>query len=195
LQDKVAVFAVANRGCEGFIFEIAEGGVIQADPFIYDLESERNSLLLRAESIELTELLTLKEFEAIELKGSIGAELPVTIEGDVVSIMDGTLIGEAPGGVIRYKPDIVPDDGRTLGNGLVTRALSNFEYETLTSTVGYSKDGDLVLQIQLAGRNPDFEDNRPVVLNLGIENNIPQMLRSLQAARAVEEILEKRLRK
>jgi len=173
----------------------AFGGVIQADPFTYDLESERNSLLLRAESIELTELLTLKEFEAIELKGSIGAELPVTIEGDVVSIMDGTLIGEAPGGVIRYKPDIVPDDGGTLGIGLVTRALSNFEYETLTSTVDYSKYGDLILQIQLTGRNPDFEDNRPVVLNLGIENNIPQMLRSLQAARAVEEILEKRLRK
>ena len=77
----------------------------------------------------------------------------------------------------------------------MTRALSNFEYETLTSTVGYSKDGDLVLQLQLAGRNPDFEDNRPVVLNLGIENNVPQMLKSLQAARAVEEILEKRLRK
>lgn len=173
----------------------AFGGVIQADPFTYDLESERNSLLLRAESIELTELLTLKEFEAIELTGSIGAELPVIIEGDAVTIMDGTLIGEAPGGVIRYKPDIVPDDGGTSGIGLVTRALSNFEYETLTSTVGYSKDGDLVLQLQLAGRNPDFEDNRPVVLNLGIENNVPQMLKSLQAARAVEEILEKRLRK
>ncbi len=173
----------------------AFGGVIQADPFTYELESERNSLLLRPESIELTELLTLKEFEAIELSGSIGAELPVTIEGDTVSILDGKLTGEAPGGVIRYKPDIVPDDGGTSAIGLVTRALSNFEYETLTSTVGYGKDGDLVLQMQLAGRNPDFEGSRPVVLNLGVENNIPQMLKSLQAARAVEEILEKRLQK
>ncbi len=173
----------------------AFGGVISADPFTYDLESERNSLLLRAESIELTELLTLKQFETIELSGSIGAELPVTIEGDAVSIMDGTLFGEAPGGAIRYRPDFVPDDGSTLGIGLLTRALSNFEYETLTSTVGYGKDGNLVLQIQLAGRNPDFEGSRPVVLNLGVENNIPPMLKSLQAARAVEEILEKRLQK
>ncbi len=173
----------------------AFGGVIQADPFTYDLDSERNSLLLRAESIELTDLLTLKEFGAIELTGSIGAELPLTIEGGEISIVDGKLTGEAPGGVIRYKPDILPEDAGTSGIGLVTRALSNFEYETLTSTVGYSKDGDLVLQMQLAGRNPDLEDNRPVVLNLGVENNVPQMLRSLQAARAVEEILEKRLRK
>ena len=109
--------------------------------------------------------------------------------------VDGTLTGEAPGGVIRYKPGIVPDDSGTSAIGIVTEALSNFEYETLTSTVGYGKDGDLVLQMQIAGRNPDMEGNRPVVLNLGVENNIPTMLKSLQAARAVEEVLEKQLEK
>ena len=76
---------------------------------------------------------------------------------------------------------------------LVTRALSNFEYETLTAELDYSKDGDLTLQMHLTGRNPDMESSRPIELNLGIENNIPQMLRSLQAARAVEEILERKL--
>jgi Dicarboxylate transport len=173
----------------------AFGGVVNADPFTFELESERNTLLLHAESIELTELLTLKEFESIDLTGSIGAELPVIIEGKEVSILDGKLTGVAPGGVIRYQPDIVPDTEGTSAIGIVTDALSNFEYDTLTSTVGYSKDGDLVLQMQIAGRNPDREDNRPVVLNLGVESNIPQMLKSLQAARAVEEILEKRIEK
>jgi len=173
----------------------AFGGVVTSDPFTYDFDGERNSLLLRAESIELTELLTLKEFESIELSGRIGAELPVIIEGNEISILDGKLSGEAPGGVIRYQPGIVPDSSGTSAIGIVTEALSNFEYDTLTSTVGYSKDGDLVLQMQIAGRNPDLEENRPVILNLGVENNIPKMLKSLQAARAVEEILEKRLEK
>ena len=173
----------------------AFGGIIQADPFTYALDSERNSLFLRAESIELTDLLTLKEFEAIELTGRISAALPLIIEDGEVSIVDGKLTGEAPGGVIRYKSDMVPEGAGTSGIGLISRALSNFEYESLTSTVSYSKDGDLVLQMRLAGRNPDLEDSRPVVLNLGVENNIRQMLRSLQAARAVEEILERRLSK
>jgi len=173
----------------------AFGGVVKADPFTFELESERNSLLLHAESIELTELLTLKEFDSIDLTGSIGAELPLIIEGTEVSIVDGRLTGDAPGGVIRYQPGIVPDTTGASAIGIVTEALSNFEYDTLTSTVGYSKDGDLVLQMQIAGRNPDMEGNRPVVLNLGVENNIPKMLRSLQAARAVEEILEKRIEK
>jgi hypothetical protein len=173
----------------------AFGGVIRADPFSYQLGRERNSLVLRADSIELPELLTLKEFEAIELSGSIAAELPVIIEGNAVTIVNGRLTGEAPGGVIRYLPGIAPDETAATGIDLVTRALSNFEYETLTAEVDYSKDGNLKLQMQLTGRNPDMESDRPIVLNLGVENNIPQMLKSLQAARAVEEILERRLAK
>ena len=171
----------------------AFGGVITADPFSFSTASERNTLLIHANSVDLAEILSIKEFEAIEISGRIGAELPVTIEGENVTIAGGTLTGEPPGGVIRYLPGIGSDQTDTSAIGLVTRALSNFEYETLTSEVDYTADGDLNLQMHLRGRNPDLESNRPVVLNLGVENNIPQMLRSLQAARAVEEILERRL--
>ena len=173
----------------------AFGGIIRADPFSFRTDRNRNTLILRGESIDLSALLSLKEFEAIEVSGSIGAELPVTIAGDAVSIVGGTLTGDAPGGVIRYLPGLDQDVTDTTSIGLVTRALSNFEYETLTSEVEYNTDGDLNLQLHLTGRNPDLDENRPVVLNLGVENNVPQMLKSLQAARAVEEILEKRLEK
>lgn len=173
----------------------AFGGVVTADPFTYRVGAETNSLLLRADSLELVELLTLEEFEAVQLTGRIGAELPVVIEGTTVSIYDGKLTGEAPGGVIRYRPDAVPSGDATTGMGLVTRTLSNFEYDTLESSVAYDKDGDLVLKMRLNGRNPDIQGGRTVVLNLSIENNVPQMLRSLQATRAVEEILDKRVRK
>ena len=173
----------------------AFGGSIRADPFSFRTDRSRNTVILRGKSIELSALLTLKEFEAIEVSGSIGALLPVTIEGDTITIVNGTLTGEAPGGVIRYLPGRDPDVVDTSSIGMVTRALSNLEYETLTSEVEYNSDGDLNLQLHLTGRNPDLDENRPVVLNLGVENNVPQMLKSLQAARAVEEILEKRLNK
>ena len=171
----------------------AFGGVVTADPFSFHTESERNTLLLHAESIDLAEILSIKEFQSIEISGSIGAELPVSIEGDSVTIVGGTLTGEPPGGVIRYLPGLATDETDLSALALATRALSNFEFETLTSELDYTADGDLNLQMHLTGRNPDLEDSRPIVLNLGVENNIPQMLRSLQAARAVEEILERRL--
>lgn len=173
----------------------AYGGVIRADPFSFRTDGDSNTVLLRAEAIELDALLTLKEFEAIEVSGSIGAKLPVTIQGDIITIENGTLTGEPPGGVIRYSPGLNPDAADTSSIGLVTRALSNFEYETLTAEVDYNTDGDLDLQLHLTGKNPDLDENRPVVLNLGVENNVPEMLKSLRAARAVEDVLEERLNK
>ena len=173
----------------------AFGGIVSADPFSFHTAMSSNTLTLHAESIDLTELLSLQDFEAIEVRGRIGASLPVIIEGDTVTIVGGTLTGEAPGGVIRYRPAKPPDKKDTSGIAVATRALSNFEFKTLSSDVNLSKDGDLNLKLQLTGRNPDLDEKRPVVLNLGVENNIPQMLRSLQAARAVEDILAKRLKK
>ena len=173
----------------------AFGGVVTADPFSFHTETGRNTLTLRAESIDLSELLSLNEFEAIDVSGSIAAVLPVTIENDTVTISNGTLTGEPAGGVIRYLPDGALDEADASTLGLVRRALSNFEFNTLTSDVNLTEAGDLNLQLQLTGRNPDLDGERPVVLNLGVENNIPQMLKSLRAARAVEEILEKRLNK
>jgi dicarboxylate transporter DctA-like protein len=171
----------------------AFGGVMRADPFSFRTASNINTVLMRAEAIQLSRLLTLDEFEAIEVSGTVGAELPVTIVGDSLTITQGRLFGEPPGGVIRYRPGSEPDETDASGIGFVTLALSNFKYETLTSEIDYNAAGDLKLKLRLTGRNPDLDTNRPVVLNLGVENNVPQMLKSLRAARTVEDILEQRL--
>lgn len=170
----------------------AFGGEIRAEPFSFRTDRARNTLVLHAKSIEMDELLTVKEFEAIEVSGSVRAELPVTIEGGTVTIANGTLAGEPPGGVIRYLPGTPPDDTDASSLAFVRRVLSNFEYKSLDSVVDYTEGGDLKLQLRLEGRNPDLDETRPVVLNLGVENNVPQMLRSLRATRAVEEVLEHR---
>ena len=171
----------------------ALGGVVTADPFSFHTDTAMNTLTLRAESLDLAELLTMKEFEAINVTGRVGATLPLVIEGDTTTIVDGLLSGEPPGGVIRYVAGDPSGDTDASSLGFAKRVLSNFEFDTLTSDVNLSKEGDLVLQLRLTGRNPDLDEKRPVVLNLGVENNIPQMLRSLRAARAVEDILERRL--
>lgn len=171
----------------------AFGGIIHVDPFSFRTASSVNTMLMHAEAIQLSRLLTLEEFEAIEVSGTVGAELPVAIVGSSPTIANGRLFGEPPGGVIHYRSGSEPDATDTSSIGFVTLALSNFEYETLTSGIEYNADGDLNLQLQLTGRNPDLDTNRPVVLNLGVENNVPQMLKSMRAARTVEDILEQQL--
>lgn len=171
----------------------AFNGVINAAPFSFRTGRDINNVILTARGIELSELLNIKEFAAVNVTGTIAAVLPITIAEDGISIEAGKLSGEPPGGVIQYLSGGDPDSADVSGLGLAATALSNFEYESLEADVSYSKAGDLKLQMQLKGRNPELDDGRPVVLNLGVENNVPQMLKSLQAARAVEEILEKRL--
>jgi hypothetical protein len=142
------------------------GGTVTADPFRYSLDAARNELLLRASNVQLPLMAGLADLEAVTISGSVSGEIPVTI---------------------------IVDDTSQLG--IVTRTLRNFEFESLTSAVSYSQDGDLVLKMRLKGINPDVDPTQPVILNLNVENNVPQMLRSLQATRSIEDVLEKRLSK
>lgn len=170
------------------------GGQIVADPFRFDMRAETNDIVLRPQSIQLQFMVDLVEFERIKLTGSISGVLPVTISDETMTIANGRLESDPPGGVIRYLPGIDTEDAEVSDSelGLVSRALANFQFNSLTSDVEYKENGDLILQMRLVGINPDMDEKQPIILNLGVENNIPQLLRSLQAIRSIEEILERR---
>jgi len=172
------------------------GGRVTADPFRYDLDADTNQLTLRASGVQLPLMAGLADLESVTISGTVSGEIPVTIRGNNVIIDDGRLENDPPGGVIRYgggaATGVVDDDSQL---GLVTRTLRNFEFDSLTSAVDYSQDGDLVLQMRLEGINPDVDPTQPVILNLNVENNVPQMLRSLQATRSIEDVLERQLSK
>lgn len=173
------------------------GGALVADPFRYNMAKEENVILLHAKSIQLQLMVDLLGSEGIKMTGAVSGELPVTMSGDNITIEGGRLQSEPPGGVIRYRSDagdlgaVVPD-GRL---GIVTRALGNFEFNDLTSDVDYTEAGDLKLQMRFTGISPDVDATQPIVLNLGVENNVPQLLRSLQAIRSIEDILERQTAK
>ena len=172
------------------------GGTVTADPFRFELDADSNRLLLKASGIQLPLMAGLADLEAVTISGSVSGDIPVTIRGNNVIIDGGRLENDPPGGVIRYRGGSaagIPQEGSQLG--VVTRTLQNFEFDSLTSAVNYSDDGDLVLEMRLRGINPDVDPTQPVILNLSVENNVPQMLRSLQATRSIEDVLEQRLSK
>ena len=168
------------------------GGNVSIDPFRYEHAAGSNQLMLRAAGIQLPLMVGLAELEAVEISGSVSGDIPVTLKNGKVIIDKGLLESDPPGGVIRYGTGAGIGSGESQ-LGTVTRTLSNFEYNVLTSEVDYTDSGDLKLQMRLTGTNPDVDPTQPVILNLGIENNVPQMLKSLQATRSIEDILEKRL--
>jgi hypothetical protein len=168
------------------------GGEARIDPFRYEFEKETNELLLHARGIQLPLMVGLADLETVEISGSVSGDIPVTLKNGTVIVEGGHLENDAPGGAIHYDAGtgIVDEESQL---GIVTRTLKNFEFDELTSNVDYNEQGDLKLQMRLTGTNPDVDPLQPVVLNLGIENNVPQMLRSLQATRSIEDIIERKL--
>jgi len=97
-----------------------------------------------------------------------------------------------PGGSIRYTPsNPIPSSNPTVQ--LVNDTLSNYQFETLNTEVYYDENGDLRMQIQLRGTNPDMNAGQAINLNINITDNIPTLLRSLQASRVITDELEQRL--
>jgi hypothetical protein len=168
------------------------GGKILADPFRYRLKEESNDIVLRPQSIQLQFMVDLAEFEDVEMSGSISGVIPVTVSGKTITVAGGRLESDAPGGVIHYRAGAAAEAVSNEGINVVTRALGNFQFDSLTSDVDYTEAGDLKLQMRMSGINPDMDANQPVILNLGVENNIPQLLRSLQATRAIEDLLQRK---
>jgi hypothetical protein len=167
------------------------GGTMRADPFNYSLDATANTMMLRIDSVQLSLMKAMAEFDSIDIEGSVSGVLPITISGDRITITKGQLESDEPGGSIRYRSGDAGTDESQLG--LATRALSDFEFASLTSEVTYTEEGDLLLAMRLEGVNPKMDPNQPVVLNLNVENNVPQMLRSLQATRSIQDIFERRL--
>ena len=97
-----------------------------------------------------------------------------------------------PGGSIRYTPaNPIPSSNPSVQ--LVNDALSNYQYESLNTEVYYDENGDLRMQVQLRGTNPDMNEGQAINLNINITDNIPTLLRSLQASRVITDALEQRL--
>ena len=166
------------------------GGRIQAAPFRLEPDPLRADLRLSVESIQPGLIPELAEFESVEVTGMLSGTIPVRIDGETITVDAGRLDSEAPGGVIRYRSDLSPNAGS--GLALAQRALSNLQYESLAAEVSYTESGDLILKMRLEGTNPDLDPLQPVILNLTVENNIPELLKSLQASRDIQDIIERR---
>ncbi len=142
---------------------------------------------LQLERIDVERILALSAYEGVQASGLLSGTLPVRLDTNGLSVAAGSLRAESPGGSIRY------EGGSGSGNAavnFVNTTLSNYRYDALDATVNYLPDGELTLAVQMQGVNPDNNPQQRINLNLNISDNIPSLLRSLQAGRSITEAVE-----
>ncbi|MGV3593303.1 MAG: intermembrane phospholipid transport protein YdbH family protein [Gammaproteobacteria bacterium] len=163
-------------------------GQISGTNIAYDPARERNDVLIEFSGLQIERMLDLIEYKGVEAKGAVSGEIPLTITPNGVEVAQGRLEADAPGGSIRYLAAATGASGNA-GLDLMYQALGNYQYESLTSGIEYTPDGELLLDMKLQGHNPDMRNGQRINLNLTLSDNVPALLESLQAARRIEDFL------
>jgi len=166
-------------------------GTAGIDRVEYDMAVNKAETVLRLEKIPLQKLLDLQGTKKIYATGTIRGTIPVRMHGQSFEIIDGAMNAES-GGQIIYAT--TPEERASANQGLRTtyEALSNFLYAGMTSSISMKPEGKSAITIQLKGNNPDFQAGRPVELNIKVEQNLLDLMRSLSIASDVEQILSEK---
>jgi len=172
------------------------GGRLRGRDIRYDSARDINRFTIDIEHLDLARVVALEQQQEIVATGVLDGRLPFTLTRHGIGIDGGQMRATPPGGVIRYQPS---DTVRSMAEAnpnlkLVVQALSNYHYEKLDIGVNYAENGDLALQIAMAGRNPDWNAGQPVNLNINLSENVPMLLRSLRLADDISGEVEKRVR-
>ncbi|MEK6533414.1 MAG: YdbH domain-containing protein, partial [Nitrospirota bacterium] len=174
------------------------GGSVTSPGLHLDPAKPPHRLVLSLRRLDLAKLLSLEQQKGLQGTGLLNGTIPLTVTAKGVSVKDGTVEAEAPGGVIRYHPS--PESAALLTDAdssvkLVAQALSNFQYTVLRVGVQYAEDGVLQLAAQLEGRNPDMKKSPPIHFNVNVQENIPALLQSLRLVQDIEESLQSKVQR
>jgi hypothetical protein len=160
------------------------GGTVHGIPDQWDTARPGPPIILNLRGLSLGQIIALEMQQGVEGSGILDGRLPLQITKTYAAIHAGELQARPPGGWIRYRPTegakALAEDN--VGLQFVNQALSNLQYKTLKIKADSTPKGDLDLRIELRGHNPDWQANRPIHLNLNIQENIPMLLHSLSVA-------------
>ncbi len=166
-------------------------GTISCPALNYDLNKPDSSFTVNIKGMDLAPLVKLVNMDHLYVSGRISGSVPVSIRDKTITVDNGHLYNDPPGGVIRYTPTNMNQSGIT---GYALKAVEDFRYDTLETTAQYSPGGQLDLDISLKGTSPKLSTSRPVHLNIHAEQNLPTLMQSLRFSKGLTEELDKRVK-
>ncbi|WP_299586207.1 YdbH domain-containing protein [uncultured Microbulbifer sp.] len=178
---------------ENFTAEFLDGK-LNSETLSWNLTNKERSSILHAQNVSLEKLANETESENFKASGRLNLTIPISTGPDGVTVKNGSLEAIEPGGRLRYydafSPQMLASNPQLK---MIASALEDYDFRTLEGNLQYPPSGDLQLSLKLVGHSESMDSERDLVINLNLENNIPAMLRSLQASRDLTEALQKRL--
>jgi hypothetical protein len=199
LTDGLVEFSLRRDGSVGVALALLHfaSGELRAEDVVLDLAAKETSVTLQARGLDLTELLARVDLPGIEGTGFVEGALPLVLTSSAIFVRNGLLHAAEGGGKIVYTPD---EKTRALGAarpndlGLALGAFSDFHYEILEARLDGELQGEMKIGLHVRGENPEFQDGRPVELNLNLEARLADLVRAGAASYRVPTVVEERLK-
>ncbi|PLY02252.1 MAG: hypothetical protein C0622_05865 [Desulfuromonas sp.] len=190
LTTEPAVFAVDLE--EGSFVTL--GSLFSLTPFSYRSDAEDNRIRIEAGALDLANVVPLVKTEGLAVTGLVDAVLPLEVGPAGISMSNGTIRQKGPGTII-YKPGDREALKRAGLPEVVILALEDFRYDSLEVDAFYQPDGLLTLAVHLKGKSPSAGTERPIHINLNVEQNLLSLLRSLSYSETFDREIEKHIEK
>ncbi|WP_193165894.1 intermembrane phospholipid transport protein YdbH family protein [Microbulbifer hainanensis] len=169
-------------------------GKLHSKAVVWNLAGEERRSEVDIEGISLRNLADEMDAENFAASGTLDLQVPLITGKDGITVEQGKVQARPPGGRLRYygafSPEVLASNPSLK---LVAGALEDYNYRELSGTVEYPPSGDMQMALKLVGRSNSVAADRDLIINLNLENNVPDTLRSLQASRDLTEALEKKL--
>ncbi|MEH6496228.1 MAG: YdbH domain-containing protein [Pseudomonas marincola] len=158
----------------------AFGGAALVSNAILDTGAPSNTIELQLSSLALNELLALSELEGISATGQVRGKIPLTFDGDKLTVKLGRLENVGPGS-LKVKSEearqaLAAGGGQTK---LLFDVLENFNYSKLSLKIDKPASGEDLVTLHTEGANPDVENNRTVILNVNLSTNLDRIFNAL----------------
>lgn len=192
LPSGLPVIDVRDFQCDVF------GGAVTSPGLLVDLAKPPYRAVFSLRNLDLAKVLSVEQQKGLLGTGTLNGTLPVTGTHDGVTVRDGVVEAQPPGGVIRYastleSSKLISESDSSLR--LVAQALNNFHYTLLRVGVEYAENGMLDLSAQMEGRNPDLKKSPPIQFNLTVQEHVPTLLKSLRLVQDIQEAVERKFKR
>lgn len=184
-------FTHSEAGLTARIHEVS-GKLLGGRAFIKDQQwtlGQPSLIDLHLEKLDLAELVKTQNIESITTTGQLTGVIPIKLDKEGGFSLASGKLSDINGGTIRYQSALAESEGLNDQLQLTLDVLRNFEYEVLDTQIAYD-DGNLVLQSNILGSNPDVAGGQKIDLNLNTEVNLKSAFQAMRLQAGLEAQVE-----
>ncbi|MEH6446305.1 MAG: YdbH domain-containing protein, partial [Oceanospirillaceae bacterium] len=170
------------------------GATASVKKLLIPLNTPQGKATLEFRHLPLNNVLALESQPSLTGSGLLQGKLPFRFSGNKFWVNQGT-INTTKNGFIRYQANesITTYAKSNSGLEIALNVLDNFHYDNLSINVNYTPDGKLLLANKLSGNNPDWQQGQPIKFAINVEENILQLLKTMQFSDQLTEKLQKKI--